>query len=792
MHDLLKRLPLPTKLMLIAAIPVIFIAFLTVRLYNEKSRNVVFIESYLTRIKQSAAVTRLIDEMQKERLYSFEFVLNGMNKDSMMSQRTLTDSALKEVELYKDMMLRSFASYTFVGKLDTVRNQIDSNRSSTGAVIHYFSGTIFRLNTLNRPPTIFYGPLQDVFTKVHFQRLLSELITYQGIINANIYTVLFTKKYPAETLMGTYGTYDVYKSYEKEIEVKASPELKHHFDSLKKYNSLKKVDDYLDKLFATFKFDSTYNYLQWKDLSTTSLNDLRYLQLNLLQEVENEINNYYNSEKRSKTRTLIYLVLVSSVLAFVVVYMLAIINQSLKRLKRAALRMANGETDIPLAPSSKDAIGSLANSIKKVDVKNKELAMAAQQIGQGNFKVDVQPRSDEDILGHAILKMKDNLLQSTRQIERSREEFRKLADFMPQIVWTARPDGFIDYNNKKWYEITGAKDGFGDQSWIAILHPEDVGRCLTSWYHSVETGETYEIEYRFRDLRFNSYRWFLGRALPIRDENESIIKWFGTGTDIHDQKMQNAHLEEVVAQRTLDLKRSNDDLQQFAHVASHDLKEPVRKIRTFSQRLAEEYGSMVPEKGRTYIDKITSSSERMAQMIDSILSYSVVNATELGEETIDLQLMMEGIVSDLELLIVQKEASVKFEKLPKLKGIPTLIYQLFYNLVNNALKFSKEGVRPEICLSSRELPSSEAADLELSRNKKFVEIKVQDNGIGFNQEYADKVFNVFTRLNTRDKFEGTGLGLALCRKIVHRHGGIIYVKSVEGEGSVFHIVLPWG
>lgn len=618
------------------------------------------------------------------------------------------------------------------------------------------------------------------------------MITYQGIINANVYTVLFRRKYELETLMGTRGAYDVYKSYERELELK-SPELALPYsDSLKRMPALQQVDAYLSRIFTNFRFDSTYHYHEWKELSWRSLNELRTLQMNLLNGVEKRIQEYYSTEQLAKTRALIYLLVVCALLTFMIVFILSSINKSLKELKLSAVRMANGETDLPLQSFSDDAIGSLASSIKKVDEKNKELAEAAQEIGKGNFSVEVEPRGPGDKLGNALVQMKQNLLASRTDLERSREEFRKLADFVPQIVWTARPDGTVDYYNKKWYEITGARETTGEQSWVGILHPEDVGPSLTAWYRSVEKGIPYEAEYRFRDVRTDSYRWFLGRALPVRDENGTIIKWFGTGTDIHDQKIQKERLEELVAQRTLDLKRSNEDLQQFAHVASHDLKEPVRKIRTFSQRLAEEYGAMVPEKGRTFIDKIQASSERMAHMIDSILSYSVVTATEMEEEAINLNILLEGITSDLELLILQKEASINIEKLPGIKGIPTLIYQLFYNLINNALKFSKTDTPAVIQIYGRKLPAEEIASFDLRKSGSYVEIIVKDNGIGFSQEYADKVFNVFTRLNSRDKYEGTGLGLALCRKIVHRHGGVIRAKSAEGEGAEFHIILPAG
>jgi light-regulated signal transduction histidine kinase (bacteriophytochrome) len=323
------------------------------------------------------------------------------------------------------------------------------------------------------------------------------------------------------------------------------------------------------------------------------------------------------------------------------------------------------------------------------------------------------------------------------------------------------------------------------------LHPEDVGTCLNTWYHSVETGEPYQIEYRFKDVRSGNYRWFLGRALPIRDEHNNIVKWFGTCTDIHDQKVQNEKLEETVAVRTMELSRSNEDLQQFAHVASHDLKEPLRKIRIFIDRFGIEYENLIPEKGKIYMQKVQASSERMTNMIDSVLSYSVINATEQTLETVDLNLVIEGIANDLELLILQKEAKIFYLNLPRIRASSALIYQLFYNLINNALKFSKEAVPAQIHLSAKEVSSSELkVAANLPKAKKYWEIIIKDNGIGFNQDYADKMFHVFTRLNTRDKYEGTGLGLALCKKIVHRHQGFIYAEGKEGEGAVFHLLLP--
>lgn len=790
MNGFVKRLPLQTKLLLIAIVPILFIGFLTIRLYNEKTKNLEVINSYLTRMRHSAVITRLIDQLQMERGLSFDYVLQPTNPQALLAQRLATDSSLKQLEAIHDRSLDSFTKYTFLESLDSIRRLINSNKYSTTEVMYFFSNSIFRLNTLNRHPVIRIRPLEDASNEMVAQRLLSELVTYQGIITANIYNVLFTKKYIPETLFGTRGTYQVYLSYKKELEVKSAGSAKKIVDSLRRLSSNKKVDDYLKKVFTTFQTDSTYSYSEWRQVAEESLNEIRTTQLKMLKKAEDMVSDFYENEKVSRTRTIVYLLIVSALLVLVLSYILSTINQSLKSLKNAALKIAYGATGINVKPESKDAIGSLALSIKKVDEKNQELTLAAKQIGEGNFSVNVQPRSDEDILGTAIFQMKEKLLRSTTELKNSREQFKQLADFMPQIVWTASADGSTDYYNNKWYEITGAK-ARGDQSWIPVLHPDDVGPCLTTWHRSVETGEPYEIEYRFKDVRTNSFRWFLGRALPVKDDSGTIIKWFGTATDIHDQKMQKEKLEELVAQRTTDLKRSNEDLQQFAHVASHDLKEPVRKIRIFTQRLGDEYGNLVPEKGRTYIDKLQASSERISNMIDSILKYSVVNATEDKLEPVDMNLMMEGIVNDLELVIMQKEATINYASLPTLKAIPALMYQLLYNLIANALKFSKENIPVVINVTVQTVSAAEIENAaDIPRAKEYIKIIVSDNGIGFNQEFADKLFNVFTRLNPREKYDGTGLGLALCKKIVHRHNGIIYAKGEEGVGSSFHVILP--
>jgi signal transduction histidine kinase len=247
-------------------------------------------------------------------------------------------------------------------------------------------------------------------------------------------------------------------------------------------------------------------------------------------------------------------------------------------------------------------------------------------------------------------------------------------------------------------------------------------------------------------------------------------------------------LEQAVRRRTQELRKlnhsletSNEDLQQFAHVASHDLKEPVRKIRTFTGRLLDEYAGHLPHEAVSFLQKIMQATIRMGTMIEGVLTYSILNSNEHPMGPIDLNEIFTQIESDLELVIQETGAEVRRGELPHIEGGRVLIYQLFYNLINNALKFSRNVDKPLIVIESRVVEGA---------GKRFAELTVRDNGIGFDAAQADKIFEAFARLNSKDKFEGTGLGLSLCKKIAERHHGSITATGVRGEGAVFVVRLP--
>jgi PAS domain S-box-containing protein len=257
--------------------------------------------------------------------------------------------------------------------------------------------------------------------------------------------------------------------------------------------------------------------------------------------------------------------------------------------------------------------------------------------------------------------------------------------------------------------------------------------------------------------------------------------WIWYFRDITQQKQFTERLEKLVTERTKALQQSNDNLQQFAHVASHDLKEPVRKIRTFTSRLEDELHEGLNEKGKLYLDKVKKATERMFMMIDGVLTFSTVDASKQVVQTVDVNDVLKNIKTDLEVLIQETGARIFYNALPSVEGSSVLLYQLFYNLMNNAIKFARSGVPPVISIGSAVVNQE---------GREFAQILCNDNGIGFEQEQAEKIFETFTRLHSKDKYDGTGLGLSLCKRIVERHGGSIQAKGRLDEGATFVILLP--
>jgi PAS domain S-box-containing protein len=254
-------------------------------------------------------------------------------------------------------------------------------------------------------------------------------------------------------------------------------------------------------------------------------------------------------------------------------------------------------------------------------------------------------------------------------------------------------------------------------------------------------------------------------------------------------RIANEELEERVIERTTqleetntNLQRSNQELQDFAYVASHDLQEPLRKIQAFGNLLEDEYGVKLGE-GKDYLNRMRSAAARMSALIEDILSFSRVTTRARGFTQVDLNKVAREVLEDLETRIEDTDAKIHLKDLPTIDADAMQIRQLLQNLIANALKFHKPNVAPEVTISA-------STEISQSHHKKYCILEIRDNGVGFDEKYLDRIFAVFQRLHSRDSYEGTGIGLAVCRKIVERHGGSITATSKPGHGATFIISLP--
>lgn len=296
----------------------------------------------------------------------------------------------------------------------------------------------------------------------------------------------------------------------------------------------------------------------------------------------------------------------------------------------------------------------------------------------------------------------------------------------------------------------------------------------------VETGVTEQFERQFN--LFGDERWFYMAAVKLDD---GLIV---TYTDVSGKHLA----EDQMKQYADELQRSNQDLEQFAYVASHDLQEPLRKIRAFGDRLAARYEDKLDEVGIEYITRMQQASARMQKLIEDLLSFSRISSGHEQFTRVDVTGVVNEVVDDIEGQILREKAKVGVKPIAEINGDRGQIRRLFQNLISNAIKFHKPGGLPVVEISGSIVTNTEAEKefgFPVSENS-YVRIVVSDNGIGFDEKYADKIFNIFQRLQGRAEYEGTGIGLAICRKIMTNHRGYIRAQSVVGQGSEFILIFP--
>ncbi len=484
-----------------------------------------------------------------------------------------------------------------------------------------------------------------------------------------------------------------------------------------------------------------------------------------------------------------------------------------------------------------------------------------------------------------------SVVEEHQQVERTRlaseEQYHALADAMPQIVWTARPDGRLDYYNQRWFDYTGTTlDETQGRGWEMMLHPNDLQRSVDNWTEAVRTGREYEDEYRFKRASDGVYRWHLARAVPVYDGEGQILKWIGTCTDIEEKKREAEafaaraaiveaaddgiigqdidgnivtwnggarrlygysadevmgrssamlipadlpdemtqiletirrgetmeHHETVrvrkdgkrldisftlspikdgqgkitgiagierdiskAKQSEAELRRSNAELEQFAYVASHDLQEPLRAMAGTVQILQRRYQGQLDARADEIIAHAVAAVTRMQTLVSDLLAFSRLARHGDPFAPTDFVMVLQDVCANLEVAIAESGAVITHDALPEVTADASQLRQLLQNLLSNAIKF--RGEHPlQIHVSAR-------------REENMWLFSVRDNGPGIEPQYFERIFVIFQRLHTRDEYPGTGIGLAVCRKIVERHGGRIWLESKIDAGSTFHFTI---
>ncbi|CCH54451.1 PAS/PAC sensor signal transduction histidine kinase [Fibrisoma limi BUZ 3] len=373
--------------------------------------------------------------------------------------------------------------------------------------------------------------------------------------------------------------------------------------------------------------------------------------------------------------------------------------------------------------------------------------------------------------------------------DEEREKFLSISHYSRDFIGMCDMQMKTLFVNKAGVDMLGIEGNVLEASPWDCFFPEDHAYLNDHFYPMVKRDGHGEVEIRFRHFKTNQPIWVIYSVFIIHDSKGEPAVMATISRDITERKTMEAELERRVKERTAELERLNEELQQFTFVSSHDLKEPLRKIQLFAG-LAQQEATLSDTSLVGHLEKIKQSANRMSGLLTDLLNYSILANPERVFEDVDLNEVIRDIEDDNELLIQEKNAVLRTNRLPILQGIPFQLKQLFYNLVNNALKFSRTDVPALIQIIAAELTSDEKRALQLPGDDTYFSIHVIDNGIGFRQEFAEKVFVAFQRLNDKNLYSGNGIGLSICKKIVENHKGKITVRSALDQGTVFTLILP--
>ncbi|HEY8562051.1 MAG TPA: ATP-binding protein [Pyrinomonadaceae bacterium] len=392
----------------------------------------------------------------------------------------------------------------------------------------------------------------------------------------------------------------------------------------------------------------------------------------------------------------------------------------------------------------------------------------------------------------AALKAQMRLIKE-QEVLRSDMRFQAMVENSSDMITIRDHAGHLRFRSSSIKNILGYEpDEYDNRASYDLIHPDDLAAIKAS-SEALAKGEidVFQVEYRCRH-KDGSWRVLEGIARRYDDETIDLHGIIVNSRDVTDRKAAEKQLRNY----NFKLEQSNRELQEFAYVASHDLQEPLRKVQAFGDRLEKKCAAALSEEGRDYVHRMKNAAGRMQNLINDLLTFSRVATKTQPFQPVNLKTVVEEVVSDLEVRIEQTGGRVRIGELPTLAADPLQMRQLFQNLIGNALKFHRAGVAPLVTVAAETVPAHGASfslngeEFRTIGDESFCRISVEDNGIGFDEKYLDRIFTVFQRLHGRMEYEGSGIGLAVCRKIIERHGGQISAKSREGAGATFFIDLP--
>lgn len=485
----------------------------------------------------------------------------------------------------------------------------------------------------------------------------------------------------------------------------------------------------------------------------------------------------------------------------------------------------------------------LQSSNEEMQSLNEELETSKEELQSTNEELIIvnQELLDKQEQLNAFL---SEQVEARKIIDESEKEQKKLARHLKLATDSAKVgiwsldvlSSRLEWSSthKKMWGYDENRSDLTYEDWHNVIVTDDKKMTIQKVNYAKDNHTIYEAQYRINRANDGTIVWIKSSGQYYYDEFGVAHTLTGVSIDITEQKEYeekvkaavaelasknnlieqseqsfrelSASLEVKVQERTAalqnlneELKQTNKHLDQFAYVASHDLQEPLRKIMTFSTRLQENHKNELNTEVILYLDKIQSASLRMSRLIHDLLNYSRLLQHEKIFVKTDLNKVLKNILTDFDFLILEKKAKITFDKLPIIDAIPLHMNQLFYNLISNALKFSKKDVTPIITIVSKIVSKAEilqnvalknSVNINDTEEQSYVQIIFKDNGIGFNQQYANQIFTIFQRLHSQEEFIGTGIGLALAKEIIDNHQGELYAESQENLGAEFHIILP--